>query len=256
MSSYQQGATAGLQAQFLDHPSGGATDPTSISLSILDTGGATVAGPWVYPGVITRTGVGTYLYSWVVPSALTPANYTATWTAVIAGSTRTGFETITVTAGASVVPGPQAWATTADVQTMTGQTVSGDVVTQAQTIIEMLVGRTYVATSRIGSRDIEWLKRAVVYQAAWLLGQPDAFQRMDLQSLATRGRGLMLNPNGITVAPMAKWALKRVSWLKSRSLHVRSPYVDGLSPMSPNAASSANDFYENWSGFDGGVVTP
>jgi hypothetical protein len=32
----------------------------------------------------------------------------------------------------------------------------------------------------------------------------------------------------LVLAPLAKKALNRVSWLRSRSLHVRAPFEDGL----------------------------
>lgn len=248
MSSYQQGAVAGLQAEFLDHPSGNPVDPTSITLSVLDVNGATVAGPWTYPTNVVRTALGIYLYSWTVPGDLAPADYTASWTAVIAGATRVGYETFTVLVGAQVQTGPQSWATVTDVLNITGQTITGTQLVQAQAIIDMAAGRTYLAAPRTGTRDAYWLKLAVAYQGAWMTGQPDIFSRLDIQALPGTGRPVPLGPNAIMIAPMAKWALKRVSWLKTRSVHILSPYVDGLSPVSPDASSSANDFYESWTG--------
>jgi hypothetical protein len=43
------------------------------------------------------------------------------------------------------------------------------------------------------------------------------------------------------LAPLAKRALGRVSWLRSRSLHVRSPFQDGLGPLSTAVIDSDDD---------------
>lgn len=253
MTDYAQGGIADFQVEFLDHPQGQPVDPTSISLSIL-SGSTTIAGPFTYPANVIRTALGLYHYPWSVPASQALGAYTASWTATVNSTQRTGYELFNIVVGIDVITGsPTGWATVADVQALTGQTVSTAQVQQANGVIEMLAGRTYaLAYSRTGSRDQEWMRRAVAYQTAWLVAQPDLFGRLDLENLSSTGRGLSLRDNGIVLAPMAKWALKRVSWLKSRSLHVRSPYQDGLSPISPNPDSAANDFYETWSPMETG----
>jgi len=90
------------------------------------------------------------------------------------------------------------WATIADVLAFTNVTVGAMDLTQAAATIDLVAVRLYSDKARIGSRDQEWLKRAVCYQAAWIHG-----------------------PNSLRLAPYAEWALNRVSWLRSRSLHVR-----------------------------------
>jgi hypothetical protein len=113
------------------------------------------------------------------------------------------------------------WATGADVLKYTGKTVDDDKVVMAQANIDMVAERLPADAERIGARDQYWLKLAVAYQARWLASQPDAFDRLDL---TTTGQSSASGEDGwLVIAPFAKWALKRVSWLKSRSLRVRAP---------------------------------
>ncbi|MFD5089326.1 hypothetical protein ACFWMR_01900 [Amycolatopsis thailandensis] len=114
------------------------------------------------------------------------------------------------------------WATVADVLKFTGKTVGEDKVTMAQANIDLVAGRLPADAERIGDRDQHWLKLAVAYQAAWLTAQPDVFERLDVRST---GQSSASGEEGwLQLAPFAKWALKRVSWLGSRSLRVKAPY--------------------------------
>jgi hypothetical protein len=74
----------------------------------------------------------------------------------------------------------------------------------------------------IGTRDQHWLKLAVAYQTAWLESQPDAFERIEVTEAGGATNRTMLTDSSLQLAPFAKDALRRVSWLKSRSLHVRA----------------------------------
>lgn len=140
------------------------------------------------------------------------------------------------------------WATPADVLALLGQEVTDEIVGTANTVIEILGGRIYsIAAPRTGARDLEWMKRAVVFEAVWITGQPDFFTRLDVQAITEGRRSIGVKDLSLMLAPMAKMALRRVSWLKSRSLHVRTPFQDGMSPISPDPDSSANDAYESWS---------
>lgn len=126
-----------------------------------------------------------------------------------------------------------AWATIADVSSVTGATVSQSQLDQANAVIELHAGKIYtLASANTGTRDTEWMRRACCYQAAWMLAQPDMFQRIDMSQMTQESRAVGLKDHALVMAPLAKRALARVSWLRSRSLHVRSPYVDGLGPIS------------------------
>lgn len=121
------------------------------------------------------------------------------------------------------------WATVADVSSLTGVTVSST--DKANAVIELHTGRLYTdAVTRTGARDLEWMRRACAYQAAWQASQPDMYARLDLNGVNQEGRAVGLKEHALVLAPLARKALARVSWLKSRSLHVRSPFQDGLGP--------------------------
>ena len=132
---------------------------------------------------------------------------------------------------------------------MTGVTVTAAQLAQAQIVIDIFSGRTYAAEPRTGSRDKAWLKAAVAYQAAWMPTQPDLFGRLDYTAVPGAAP---VTGTGMVLAPMAKWALRRVSWLKSRSLHVRSPFLDGPGGFGANPLSEASDDAFAWSPMGGG----
>jgi hypothetical protein len=124
------------------------------------------------------------------------------------------------------------WATVDDVISLTGADVSSTQLARANAAIELHTGRLYTdAATRTGTRDLEWMRRACAYQAAWMLSQPDMFARLDLSAVTQEGRAVGLKEHALVLAPLAKRALARVSWLRSRSLHVRSPFEDSLGPV-------------------------
>jgi hypothetical protein len=121
------------------------------------------------------------------------------------------------------------WATAGDVASLTGQSIDTTELEQANGVIELHAGKIYtLAVANTGTRDIEWMRRACAYQAAWMRSQPDMFARLDLNAVTQEGRAVGLKEHALVLAPLAKKALNRVSWLRSRSLHVRAPFEDGL----------------------------
>lgn len=140
-----------------------------------------------------------------------------------------------------------AWATPADVLSLTGVNPTQTQVDQANGTIEVHAGKLYtLAVAHTGTRDAEWMRRAVAYQCAWMSAQPDMFERLELQAVAASGRPVPIAATAITLAPLARRALARVSWMKSRSLHTRSPFQDGTGPLSGDALADSNDFYLSW----------
>jgi hypothetical protein len=114
------------------------------------------------------------------------------------------------------------WATTDDVKNTTGIEVTPAQLAQAATCIDLFAARLYEDKDRVGTRDQYWLKQAVAYQAAWLQANPDVFQRILLETNGTGPSSTKFGVDGLTLAPFAAKALGRVSWLRSRSLHIRS----------------------------------
>lgn len=142
------------------------------------------------------------------------------------------------------------WATAADVLNITGQTVTDQQVQYAGSIVDLFTGRpysfewtepssgevfTYNWWENIGATDSYYLKMAVVFQSVWMLQQPDLYVRLELDSIQTMRAPIKLgNPNSLMIGPLARKSLSRVSWLRSRALHVRSPFEDLYAANSVN----------------------
>lgn len=142
------------------------------------------------------------------------------------------------------------WATQTDVLNITGQTVTAAQVQYAGSIIDLFTGRpysfqwtdpsslevlTYNWWENVGATDMHFLNLAVVYQTLWMVQQPDLYTRLDLDSIQTMRAPIKLNSdNALMIGPLVKKALSRVSWLRSRALHVRSPYEDLYAANSVN----------------------
>jgi hypothetical protein len=114
------------------------------------------------------------------------------------------------------------WATTDDVRNVTGLEVTQAQLVQAGFCIDLFAARLYEDRDRVGTRDQYWLKQAVAYQAAWLQANPDVFQRILLETSGTGPSSTKFGVKGLVLAPFAAEALGRVSWLRSRSLHIKS----------------------------------
>lgn len=138
------------------------------------------------------------------------------------------------------------WATVADVLQYTQVSVTDAQLAVAAGTVDLHAKRTYDDVSRVGSRDQYWLKLAVCYQCAWLTQQFDAFTRLDITSLGQNRSITQLGPNAMTLGPFAKKALKNVSWLKARSLHVQSPFTDGVGVLGTDPLSSGSDDLYPW----------
>jgi hypothetical protein len=137
------------------------------------------------------------------------------------------------------------WATPADVLSLTGTANATDTeVVQANSIVEIIGGRLYtLAAERTGRYDTEWMRRAVAYQVPWMRANPDFFERLDFATL----EGLDLKDLALILAPLTTRALNKLSWRRSRSLHVQSTFQDGSGPVSGNPTAEVNDAYETWS---------
>jgi hypothetical protein len=139
------------------------------------------------------------------------------------------------------------WATVTDVADITGTTVDDNVLRVANYVVSTHARRLYeLDADRVSTRDAVWLKHAVSWQAAWLPDQPDFQTRMNIREISEAGRSTTLDATALELAPMAKRNLNNCSFRRTRSLHVRSPFVDGATPISANALAEANDPYEQW----------
>lgn len=131
---------------------------------------------------------------------------------------------------------------------LTGQTVTDQQVAVANSVIELVSSRVYtIASPNTGTRDGEWLRRAVAWQCVWITGQPDYLTRLDINAITEGHKSIGLKDWALVLAPLAQRALAKLSWLRTRSIHVRSPWTDGMTPISSDPDSAANDFYQVWS---------
>lgn len=143
-----------------------------------------------------------------------------------------------------------AWASAQDVITVTGVTASEQQLAQAQAAIEVFTNRMFLDTVRMRTRDVYWLGRAVAYQAAWIVGQFGLETRLDATQIQQDGVSTTLKGDGLTLAPMAAKALQRVSWMKGRTIHVRSP-LEGVGPIG-NILFEGADEQQWWTPIDMG----
>lgn len=145
-----------------------------------------------------------------------------------------------------------AWTDAATVLAVTGVTVTDQQILQAQADIEVFTGRTFADTARIRPRDLHWIGRAVAYQVAWRVGQVGVETRMDQTAQSQDGVSATLGADAVVLAPMAARSINRLAWRRSRTVHIRSPFLDGNSWLGPNPLAEANDELETWRPMAGG----
>ncbi len=143
-----------------------------------------------------------------------------------------------------------AWATAQQVINTTGVSVTDAQLAQAQDDIEIFTNRIYAETDRIRTRDLYWLGRAVARQAAWIAGQFGLETRLDATQIQQDQVSTTVQGDGLVLAPMAARALRRVSWMRSRTVHIRSA-VEGAGPVG-NVLSDAADGQLDWAPYPGG----
>lgn len=120
-----------------------------------------------------------------------------------------------------------AWVSSDEVTAITGATVTDAQLTQAQASIEMFSNRIYADSPNLRARDLYWLGRAVAYQAAWEQGQFDLNTRLDTTSAQQDGAVATLGDRAVILGPRARQALQRCSWMRSRTIHIRSAFEAG-----------------------------
>lgn len=120
---------------------------------------------------------------------------------------------------------PKQWATITDVAALTRVTVDETTRLQAVASIEVLVGLIEaVPRVDISDRDLYFLKQAVCFQAAWIDAQPDFLERNDVSSASQTGQSATGGSREwLVLSPLARKAIKRLSWRGPRDLAVLSP---------------------------------
>lgn len=103
---------------------------------------------------------------------------------------------------------------------------------QAATVIETVSGVIFEGESRelfLKKSDALWIRRATVFQAAWLLEQQDALSRVGASSISQDGVSVQ-SDNELTfvLSPLAKRALGNCSWAKSGTQIVKGKKSAGV----------------------------
>lgn len=146
------------------------------------------------------------------------------------------------------VPNTVPWATVDDVATLTGRTIDQAGVAQATAVIELTNGgrQAMLDPDWVSPRVLDWLRRAVAYQAAWMASQPDYFERMDLKSLSQDGVAAVFKGDSILLAPLAKRCLNRLPWRGTRTITPsinrtvdKAGYRDSNAPDLPDVPTPA-----------------
>lgn len=144
-----------------------------------------------------------------------------------------------------------AWCTLDDVTTFTGASPEPVDLMRAQAAIDIHSGRSIDVAPRIWARDKHYLRLATAYQCAWQMAQPDLFTRSDVTQVSQDGANASLHDGALTLAPLARRALRRVSWRQSRSVEARSPFVSGSGY--PLGGPVIDYDFEAWSAMEGSV---
>jgi hypothetical protein len=107
-----------------------------------------------------------------------------------------------------------------EVKTITGKIVKADLVQRAQYAIEAYVGKFEAEVTN--TKDIEVLKRAVAYQAAYMLNNEDiVFEQMAVSTTGQNDaytsfkQGDSISP---FIAPMAVMICAKLTFMRSRSI--------------------------------------
>lgn len=141
-----------------------------------------------------------------------------------------------------------AWATAAEVLALTGQVVTDAQILQAQDIIELFSGTTFLATDNIGPTNLRRLNRAVAYQSVWAKLHPDIYTAVDVDTVSQEGASYTPgHENAALLAPLADRHLRRLTW-RQRPLRVRRRYGQSdyeTSQLGPRD-SAANDDNRIW----------
>lgn len=97
-----------------------------------------------------------------------------------------------------------------------GKTITQQEISLAELCISLRTGLALNDPDFVGNvdpTDRYWLAQAVVLQAIWLKGQPDLLVRLDQSMAETDGDALTLNHDGIALAPLAKWAILKTTFM-------------------------------------------
>lgn len=263
-----QGQTADLIVQWYAYPNGPLADVTGLTITVNSAAsGSAVFGP-TSSGVIHQA-TGLYTFQWAVSTSQASGDYIAIWNATLGGSAVQTSEIATVlpydnsvfltwcdiTLQEDLINGqgnvsavnPVTFTTN-----VTGQTVTAQQVTLGQQVLNQFSNYTPESSGfNMNPNDLHLLRYAMAYQAVWQKSKPGLLQQGNYKQLSQDGLSVTLNGDegvdrALMLAPLASRCLKQLSWQKSRSLRVRTPFIDDQTPLSSDPDAEANDLYERW----------
>lgn len=110
--------------------------------------------------------------------------------------------------------------TTTQVKTITGKIVNAGLIERAQYAIEAYIGKFEADVT--DTRDIEILKRATAYQAAYMLNNEDiVFEQMSVSTTMQNDASTTFKSGDSVspfIAPMAVMVCSKLSFVKTRSV--------------------------------------
>lgn len=111
------------------------------------------------------------------------------------------------------------WVTGAQATTLTNLTITDAQVAAAAPIIEIYTNVTTAVSGSLKPRDLRLLRLAESYQAYWMPRQVDHASRMDVDQVTQDGVTFAKgDPDTFTLAPLAALCVRRLSWMKSRTI--------------------------------------
>jgi hypothetical protein len=140
------------------------------------------------------------------------------------------------------------WATAVECADVTGSTPDDATLALAHASIRSHINRTEVEVTAVATdRDLEWLRDAVAWQAAWLPSQPGYLARMGADSVSQDGLSVKHNSAADQLlAPLAQRALKNLSWMGSRSLRTKPRAARSEGEMQSASSFLTHDPEEGW----------
>lgn len=259
-----QGSTATVQSTW----SVGATptDVTGLTVGVTKVSdGSTIIAPT--GSGIYHASTGRYEFSWAVPTSQTVGDYLVSWNGTLASCASSQQSVLTVQDANYGIPSLLTWCdiSLAEdlidgrgtirpvdpvwwVKNLTQQTLTLAQIQQGQQVLNMYSNYTPESSGfNMQPFDLTWLRYGLAYQSVWMSQQPGLLYRAEVKSLSQDGLSTSWDdPRNLMLAPLALRALKQLSWQKSRSLRVRTPFIDDQTPMSSDPDAEANDLYERW----------
>lgn len=114
------------------------------------------------------------------------------------------------------------WATSQDVEDLTGAIASEVEIAIAQAIVDLYadLDSDNVDVELIWPKDLVRLKKATAYQTKFMQGQPELLARQKVKAVSQDGvSAVYAAPDDVILAPLATIAISKLRWKRARALH-------------------------------------